>query len=557
MALFRVIKTYRSLLRLREIAVVLSRHGFGHLIGRLGLREHLPFLFRPRGPQIPVRFLEREETIARRLRLAFQDLGPTFVKLGQILSGRPDLIPQEFIDEFVQLQDRVGPFPSDQARQIVEEDIEGPFAAAFRSFEEPALASGSIGQAHAAVLADGTPVIAKIRRPEVERIVLTDLYILQYLAGLAERYIPEIKIFRPVMMVEELGRTLRKEIDFLTEASTTKKFQEAFEKHPMLRIPRVYWEYSSSRVLVLERISGFSIGETERLDRLSIDRKELAATLSSAFMVQYFQTGLFHADPHPGNILVSEDGEIGLIDFGMVGVLSRELKGHLARIVLALVRGDMRRILTVAGEIGVLSDETRIEELEPDLSDYVDKYFAVPLNRIETHELFTELMKIVQTHHLFVPRDFVLLGKSLVTVIGVCQALDPDFNLAEAARPHFTRLLLARLSPLSWARSLSGSVSSFLTPLWDVPRELRFLLRRLNSGQLTTALRHDQIEVVTRAYARAQNRLGLSIVLAATILATGLVLREGVHPYIGWALLAISGGLALVLAAGMARSGQV
>ncbi len=556
MPVFRVLKTYRSLQRLREILAVLTRHGFGHLIGRLGIRQHLPYLFR-QGPDLPVRFIGREETIARRLRLAFQELGPTFVKFGQILSGRPDMVPEEFIRELEKLQDQVEPFPSDEATTILETELKASLSDVFQSFDAAAIASGSIGQAHQAKLRDGTEVILKIRRPEVERTILTDLDILHYLATLSERYLPEVRIFRPVMMIDELGRTLRKEVDFLTEASTTQKFQKMFEGRTEIRAPHVYWEWSSSKVLVLERLRGGSIGDRKRLVSLGLDPRALAADLAGAFMLQYFTAGLFHADPHPGNILVSETGQIGLIDFGMVGVLTPELKRSLGSIVLALVRGDVRRILEIAGELGVLPDDTPLEDLQPDIADYIDKYFAVPLDRIESHELFTELMRIVQKHHLYLPRDFVLLGKSLVTVISVAQSLDPHFRLSEAARPYFVRLLLAKFSPKEWLRIVSSSFWSFAIPLGDLPREIRTWLRRSHRSQITTNFRYDQLEIMTRTLAKATNRLGLSIVLASVLVSSAIYFQALGGTRLGWVGFAISGVLSLILAVGILRSGQV
>lgn len=557
MPVFRFIKTYRSLKRLREIVTVLSRHGFGHLFGRLGLRKQFPTLFARQGPELPVRFIAREETIAHRLRLALQDLGPAFVKFGQILSGRPDMVPMEFIREFEKLQDQVEPFPAEEAREVLEAEIGGSLTSAFQSLDSEAIASGSIGQAHRARLRDGTEVILKIRRPDVERTILTDLYILHYLAEVAERYLPEIRVFRPAMMIDELGRSLRKEIDFLNEASTTTKFFDLFAGRSDVRAPRVYWDLSSCQVLVLERLPGRSIGDDAFLTQHGIDRRRLAADLAAAFMTQYFDVGLFHADPHPGNILVSESGSIGLIDYGMVGVLSPQLKRSLGSVVLALVRGDVRRILEIAAEIGILEDDAPFDDIEPELSDYIDKYFGVPLDRIETAELFTELMRIVQKHHCFVPRDFVLLGKSLVTIIGVCQALDSQFNLAEAARPHFTRLILSKLDPRQWSRILGSNLWNFYVPIIDLPRELRLVLRRIHRQQLTTHFRDEQLEAVTKTIARASNRLGLSIVLASVILASAVYLEVlGLGSW-AWVGFAISGVLTVILTVGILRSGQV
>ncbi|NQT89433.1 phosphotransferase, partial [bacterium] len=309
----------RKVQRLAEIAGVLVRHGLSYFVTRLNLSRYLPkrkqVASAQEGP------LDRQ-SLAYRLTRVMEELGPTFVRLGQVLSSRPDLLDEEFIREFERLQDQVAPFPTEQARATVARELGRPVEEAFAWFDDEPIASGSLAQVHRATLPGGGDVVVKIKRPGIERVVLTDLSLLRSVGDYAERHMPELRVFQPRVVLEELERTMRRELDFVTEAANTTRFTEALEPADGARCPQVYWDLTTSDVLTLERLQGVRISDLDAIDAAGIDRPRLARRLADVFLKQYLDMGIFHADPHPGNLLVLRDGTVGIIDFGMVGRLT-------------------------------------------------------------------------------------------------------------------------------------------------------------------------------------------------------------------------------------------
>ncbi|MHC4600796.1 MAG: ABC1 kinase family protein, partial [Planctomycetota bacterium] len=394
---------------MKEIVQVLSRYGFGHLVVRMNLLSHIPVVSRiGRIPDLPDDLTPMQD-LAHRARMVLEELGPTFVKFGQLLSSRPDFVGEEFIEQFRLLQDRVAPFDVDAAMKTIEDAVGRPTDEIFSRFEQEPLASGSIGQVHQARLVDGTDVVVKVKRPGIDARVRDDLSLLQVLAQLSEQYLPELSILRPQMVVEEFARQLDKELDFVTEAAYTSQFADLATSVPDLRVPRVFWQCTTRDVLCVERFHGVNIGDVDTLREKGYEPKKLASILSDAFLIQFFGTGLFHADPHPGNILVLEEGKIGLIDFGMVGHLTDELRGHLGTLILALLRRDVDLIVEVYRELGVFTEAVSPRDLKPDILETIDLYFGVPLGKLDTAAIFEDLLRLGRKHQGILPRDFVLL----------------------------------------------------------------------------------------------------------------------------------------------------
>lgn len=527
---FGISKTYRSLLRVKDIATVLTRHGLGHVVDLLDLTEHVPFLSRltrlarPQEPAPPF------DMLGQRLVRVIEELGPTFIKFGQLLSGRPDILPEAWLPEFRKLQDRVPPFDSDVALHIVEHELGCPVAEAFSDFASVPLASGSMAQAHEARLLDGTPVIVKVQRPEVERQVHVDIDLLQNLAVLAETYIEELRVVQPTMIIDEFARGLRKELDFVIEATQTAKFHDQLSTLEGIRGPAVYWELTTSRMLVIEKLPGSNIGDFDRLARLGIDRAVLADVLAGAFMRQYFEAGLFHADPHPGNILVDDTGTIGLIDFGMVGHLSSKLRDDLGTALLAIVRDDMELVVQIYTDVGALHPTTDAEAAKGDLLEMLDKYFSAPLNKVSANDFYVDVISVARKHRIVLPRDFVLFGKSLVTISTLCRELDPNFSLARAVQPHLWGVVRQKLSPLRWLNlaalqfhNISGLASSF-------PGEAKRLLGQLKRGELRQIRQLEGLEPLTEAIEHSASRLALAIFLGALVVGSSLLASAGQVP---------------------------
>jgi len=539
MALRGISHIPRNLQRVVEILRTLWRHGLGHIVTRLNVQEHLPVVARivTRGK---VELLPPDdETIARRLVLVFQELGPTFIKLGQLLSTRPDFIPEPYLTEFRKLQDDVAPFPTDEARAIIRSELGVDIEDIFSEFPEEPLAAGSIAQVYRARLHNGKSVIVKVQRPGIERTIARDIDILMYLARHAERNWPEAS---PVVVVEEFARAIRKELDFMVEASYTAKFREFIAEMPGVVSPEVYWDYSARRVLTVEHLSGFRPDSAEEVRRHGLDAKSLARTLGNAFIKQYVDFGLFHADPHPGNILITDNGDVALVDFGMTGHLTDELLSELSAALIAVSTQNLDILIDIYASItqaGVADSR----QLKPDLLELFDKYYGVPLKRIDIGQLFNDALRIAREHRLTMPRDLVMLMRSLVVVSSVAQTLDPGFNIAELLQPQARRLVMRKLSP-------KKSMSEVGMQLWhtsrivrNLPGHLRSIIQKIETGTLTVAFKHQGLEGLMSELDRVSNRLSVSIILGAIVVGSSIALHAKVLSIRGVSALGVAGYL--------------
>ena len=526
-----VARTPARIRRVARIARVLTRHGFDHVVLRLRLQMFFPALSRvvrrsrvvgPR-PQI---------STPERLVLVLQDLGPTAVKLGQLLSARPDLVPEEYVEALRALQDRVAPFPSAVAHKVIERELRRPLAEVFAAVDPEPMAAGSLGQVYGARLRDGREVVVKVKRPGVDQIIRDDLDLLMLLAQRAER-VEELRPYRPVRLVEELAKSLKRELDFVSEASYTEKFHQAFAEDARVKIPAVCWECTTPSVLTLERLRGTPIGRLEDLRAAGADPKRLARVGADVFMRQYFELGLFHADPHPGNLLAQPDGRLGIIDFGMVGHLDEERRRDLGAILVALVRQNLDMVVDVATELGAVPDDADLGALKSDLIEVLDKYYGVPIKRVDMKAAFFDAMRVLRRHELELPQDLVLLGKSFVTVVGQAMVLDPDLDISQVVRPHAKRLLRQRFSPVSIGRDMVGHAWQVTNLLRRLPRELRQFNRKMLSGRLQLRLRLQGLEDLGAELDRATNRVAFSMIVASVVIASSIVIHAKMRPYFG------------------------
>ena len=560
MNLLQIGRGPRRVQRLTEIAVVLVRHGLSHLVLRLNLTRYLP---RRKQLLSSADSAIDRETVARRLTLAMEDLGPTFVRLGQMLSSRPDLVGDEFVREFERLQDQVAPFPGDQARAIVEEELDRPVDELFAAFSDEPMACGSLAQVHRATLLDGTDVVVKIRRPDIERRIFTDLSLLRTLAGYVERYAPELEVFQPRLILDELERAMRRELDFVTEASTTARFHDTLAAMPGARCPKVFWDCTTSAVLTLERFAGVRITDREALAAQGVDRSRLARTLADVFLTQYLELGSFHGDPHPGNLMVLADGDIGLLDFGMVGRLTNDLRDKLGALLVAIGRREVDVVAEICFSLGVIGDEVNEPAFKVGVLELLDKYYGMPLKRIDPARVFGDVTALARECHMVLPRDFVLLAKSLVIVVGIAQSLDPDFDLAAHLRPRARELLRQRFAPAHLVKSLGLNLWSVGALVKALPRSLLRILQRAERNKLEFTFRHTGYEQAVSELDRAANRIAVSLILAAIFVGSSLLISSGRSPTVfGWISL---GGLGYVVAGllgtwavwGILRSGRL
>ncbi|MBI5199010.1 MAG: AarF/ABC1/UbiB kinase family protein [Nitrospirae bacterium] len=528
--LLNIKKTYRNVKRVRQIVRVLLKHGLGRFVEEINLQRYIPISRRLRAFGRYGIYLEKA-TLAERTRLAFEELGPSFIKLGQLLSARPDLVTKTFADEFRKLLDEVPPFPSEEAVRIIGDELKRPLKDVFSFFDETPVAAASIAQAHHANLKDGTDVIVKVCRPNIEENIENDIAILYLIARLMLRYIPESRFFNPIGIVDEFSKNIKKEMDFIIEADNATTFRKNFEGSETVYIPKVYYEYTTRRVLTMERLIGIRIDDFDRLDREGFDRKDIARKGTEAYFKQLFEDGFFHADPHPGNIFILEDGRMGLMDFGIVGRLSEETMEGIANTFLALIHKDFDRLVQQYIELGLVTEEIDTEkfriEFKRDLIDFVEPLYSKTLGQIDIGEYLDRITQIAVRHNLKLPSDLLLVDKALLTIEGLGRRLDPDFNLISVAEPYATKFMRKKMSPkriLTKARKSLDDIADFLNTL---PRQLRIVMRKVIRDDLHVKITHIGLDRLIRDIDRSSNRLSFSLIIAAIIIGSAVIIHSG------------------------------
>ncbi len=539
-------RTYVNIRRLRQILTVLAKHGFSHFLERMRIADYLPWVGRLIEKSDKRRASEPGMDLPHRLASAFEELGPVYIKLGQILAARPDLISAEFQAAFSRMQDQVQPISGDEIIPAIEKSLGCPLSEVFRQFTRIAQAAGSIGQVHRAQLMDGTDVMVKVKRPDIETTIAEDISLLEAMADLATTHIPELSVIRPNMLVGELRRSLANELDFVGEAAYATKFRESMADEPAISIPRIYWDHVTRDVLVMEREEGKALSDLNFLSRA--ERSRIAHVVADCFMRQYFETGLFHADPHQGNLLYRPDGKIALIDFGQVGHLSEELKRGLGRMLMSLKDGDTDLIADLYAEVGEFSPEANIQGFRFDLADFVDRNYGMPADRLDFSMMAQETLAIARRNGLYLPRDFVMLVKSLMLVAGVVRDLDPGFRLDVAITPAVKRLALSMYRPDALAQRGWRLISRFAGLVRRMPDDLRDLVEKAKAGRFTIVFHHDNLQGISERIGRATDRLTLGIIAAAVIIGSSIVLAAGQSGAIQGYTLPLFGGVPLAVA---------
>jgi len=561
MQVSRIARTYRNLKRYRQILMVFLRYGFDDIVDRIGIAYYIKL-----GKKIIPKYKEQELekiTTAERLRLTFEELGPSFIKLGQILSIRPDLIPANFIQEFQKLQDEVPPFSTEQVRTIVESEFGQTIEKLFHSFEEQPLAAASIAQVHRAVTKDGEDVVVKIQRPAIRRIIETDINILFDLANLIDRYIPETELYNPIGIANEFAKTIRRELDFIREGRNIERFRRNFENDDTVYVPKVYWDLSTDKVVTLEYIEGIKVSEFDELETAGLDKKKIAYYGGNATLKQVFEHGFFHADPHPGNVLVLPDNVLAPIDFGMMGTIDDDLKEILGDLLYAIIKKDVNKILRVFSEIGITEDTTDERSLKNDVADFLDRYYQIPLYQLNVETLLSEFSEIVRRHHIKLPTDFTLMGKVLVTSEGVGRTLDPMFDMITMTKPYVQKLMMRRLDPRRHLQEFTYTLDDFSRLIKILPSELKTILSKVKKGELNIKFEHRGLQQFILELDRASNRLAFSLIIAALIIGSSLIVQVDKGPALfgfpifglfGYVIAAILG---LWLAIAILRSGKL
>ncbi|MGY3565890.1 ABC1 kinase family protein [Sinomonas sp. RB5] len=546
----------RHLERYRQIAETLARHGLGFAIGAAGLQRWVPLQHGLLGHEA------RQEPYSNpeHLRLALEQLGPTFIKLGQALSTRHDLLPGPYRQELARLQDQAPPVPAAAVVEAIERELGGAPQEVFASFDPSPLASASLGQAHAATLADGTEVVVKVRRPGVVEQVELDLEIIANLAAQAARHWDAAADYDVPGIAEEFAQTLRAELDYLAEARNAERFRAAFSADPGIHVPRVHWDTTTSRVLTLERIRGIKISDLAALDAAGIDRPALAARYADAVAKMVFEDSFFHADPHPGNLFVEPDparpgGRIGLIDFGMVGTVDPQLRAHLSALLIALARRDPRAAARALSDASTGRKRPDLGRLSEDLTPVMRLYAERPLSEVPLGAFVRELLGVVRRYRLQLPRELALLLRMLVMVESLAVTLDPGFQFAAVIGPWAESLALERLAPPAVLRRLGHAGSELLDAAERLPRQLRSLEDALERGGAQVSLRPGELEELISHLDSAARLVAAATLAAAFVRGVGEILvsqppghPRGLRAVLTGAGIAASGSLAAYLA---------
>ena len=516
--------TVRDLGRLQEIAGVLIRYGFGDMVRRIGMSaalERTGRMLHWDDPEAMAHMAPPE-----RVRCAMQDLGPTFVKLGQVMATRVDLLTPEWTTELGKLQNAVPALPFAQVRPQLVEDLGADPEAVFERLEETPLAAASLAQTHRAWLADGSAVVLKVRRPGIRDTVEADLRLMARLAEIVEERAPDLRRYHPAEVVQQFSASLRRELDFAAEGRNAERIAANFAGHDEVVVPRVYWEWTSERLNVQECLQGIAGTDLAAVDAAGLDRAQLAATGADIVLKMVLEDGFFHADPHPGNIFYLPDGRIGVIDFGMVGRVSEQRRFQIVQLLHGLVERESAPVADVLLEWGEGGGEVDEARLQADVGAFVDQYRGVPLKDLHMGLMLTDVTTILRDNGLSLPPDLALMIKAFLTLEGMGRQLDPDFDMAGAARPFLQRVVLQRYSPRTLLKRGRRTALDAMELVGDLPRELRRLLRTARRGRL-----HMQVEVTSlKAFGeqvdRAANRLTMGVITAALVVGSSIVMNS-------------------------------
>jgi ubiquinone biosynthesis protein len=550
----------RRLGRISEISQVAAKHGFGYFFD-----THRPGGFRSRREQELIVDGDGDLGSPRgeRVRQMLDELGPTFVKFGQLLSTRPDVVPPDIVFELKALQDDVTAFPFEQAAQVIQEELGLTVEQLFLEFDETPIAAASIGQVHRAVLPNGRPVAVKIQRPDAPRQIEADLELMYQVARLVRERVKALEFIDTVALVDEFARTIRQELDYRMEARNAEQFHRNFAGHPHVRVPRVFWNYSRSRVLTLELLEGVHLRDLDLSNYTIDERKRLSYVIAEAWMQMIFRHGFFHADPHPSNVMVLEESErIGLIDFGMVGKLTDEDMSRLTGLFIDAVNERIEALPRRLAALGVRYPREQEEEFIAELRDVYYRYYGARLSEIDPIQLIREAFSLIYRMHLQLPTRFVLLDRAIATLGSVGMELYPDFNVFDVAKPYARELMIERFSPQRIARRSAQETGNYARMLRELPYQVHDVLQEMRDGQIEIGFRHEGLEDLIKRMDLVFNRIGIAVVAVGGAITSAMLafVADDVTSFFGILSvvgLALSGMLSIWLVWSVIRSGRL
>lgn len=555
-------RNIRTIRRYRTILGILIKYGFGQFVEQLNINYYLEL-----GRKI-VTLGTAPKEIERlgqpqRMRLALEELGPTFIKLGQLLSTRPDLVPKAYLDELKKLQDKVPSVPTEQIRVEIESELGYPLEELFAHFEAQPEAAASVAQVHRGRLHDGEEVVFKIRRPGIVKVIETDLDILMGLAYLVENHLPGGNLYDPIGLVKEFRRTIHRELDFTREARTIERFAANFRQDDTVHIPRVHWDFCGETVLAMEYVAGIKVNDLEQLSAEGYNLKLIADRGASSFLRQVLEFGLFHGDPHPGNIFILPGDVICMLDYGMVGRISEEIKDQLVDLLMAVLQRDVDRIVSQLLYSGELTDESNLKALKRDMSEFIEDYYEIPLQEIKVGKLLADFVEILTHYRIRFPADLMLLARALVAMEGLGRQLDPEFNMITHLRPFLEKLVKERLTPTNLSKEMLRVAQAYGSLARNLPRDIKEFINRVNRNKFKIDLEHRGLEKMINELDQASNRLSFSLLIAALVIGSSLIMQTNKgpllfgFPVLGFLGYSAAGLLGLWLAIAILRSGRL
>ena len=534
------LKTRRHLHRYREIIGIFLKYGFRDVITKSHIRE-IPAAEKQKASKSGKINL-KQYSHWERIRMALEELGPTFIKLGQIMSNRPDLLSPELIWELEKLQTGVPPFPFEEAKKLIESELGKPMQSVFQRFDREPVASASVAQAHRARLKSGEEVIVKVQRPNIEETINTDIEILMRLAGIFERLILQAETLDAVSIIEEFGKSLNREIDFINEAMHIEKFAANFEGEKSLVVPAVFRECSTKRILTMEFIDGTHVSEMKKLREKRIDTKKTADIGTRLVLEQIFEHGFFHADPHPGNVMVLEDNRICFLDFGMMGMILPKHRNYLSNIMVGIVNQDAEAISKSLINFSRSGGIENREELEYEIFVLSEQYSHLPLKDINMGDLLPKMLSIILDYNLRLPANIFMLTKALITIEGVGRKLDPDYDLMSHIEPFANELIKRRFKPDRLKKDALTTAVKMRDLMSKLPEDTGEIIDVLKSGKTKIDFERSGLHQVFRRLGNITNRITLSIVFASLIIGSALTFNSMVPPlWRGMPLLGLAG----------------
>ena len=508
-------KEVRDIKRLEEILVVLVESGFGYLIGKTKLNKLVPL-----GKRMKAKLKSKKKiTNPERLRLTFERLGPTFIKLGQLLSLRPDLLPKEYIRELGKLQDKVPPFSFTEAKKIVEDEL-GPINKVFSRFDAKPVASASISQVHKAVLKNKKIVAVKIRRPRVRAIMETDIEIMVHIAKVIEKYIPRLKKYNPTAIVNEFQEWTKRELDLRKEARNAERFRNNFKGSKTVYIPKVYKELCTIKVFTSEFIEGIELHNIRDVKVKGLKLDKIIKNGYQALLTQVFEHGFFHADPHPGNILILKDNRIAFVDYGIVGYFDNELKRRSIDIIYGIIKDEPEMVVNALLELGNVDREgVNIDSFKTEVQDSIEELQGASLSDVKLSLVLEEVLDIALKHHVRMPLDFILFGKAIVTLEGIALEYDPEFKIIEATRP-FVEKLMVREKSKYFIKDIISRTTKLKESLISFPTQTLGVLKKLQKGAIKFGIEDREIRRLGVEIDKSSDRVVFGMIVAALIIAS-------------------------------------